>query len=87
MVDRGQARAARRQQVVDRDRDAGRGDLGDEVAERLEDPVRVLVGNEPAADLGVRVGRDDRLAALALEAAPDPVDVEGRPGAASLEAS
>jgi hypothetical protein len=45
----------------DRCRDAGRGDLRHERPERLEDPVRVLVRDEPAADLGVGMRGDDRL--------------------------
>ncbi len=84
MVDRGVTRpAAAEQPHVDAD--AGRGDGQDMIAERGEDPVRVLIGHEAAADLGVGVGRDDRLAALALEPAPQAVDVERRPGAASFE--
>jgi hypothetical protein len=53
--------------------------------EELEDPLRSLVDDEAAADLGVGVGRDDRLGPLALEPAPDAVDVEGRAGALALE--
>ncbi len=62
-----------------------RGDLGHVVADPFEGPARILVDNEPTGQFCMSVGRDDRLAALALEAAPDPVDLERRAGAASLE--
>ena len=55
------------------------------IAERGEDPIGILVGHEPTADLGMGLRRNDRLAPLALEAGPHPVDVECRSGAAALE--
>src|SRR4029078_8341555 len=63
---------------------AGWCDLLNEGAQALEDHIRILVRHETAADLRVGVSRDDRLAALALEAAPHPVDVERRGTTASL---
>src|SRR5262245_26153495 len=75
VVDGGLARPAPTE-VLDRDLDARRRHLVDVRLERLEDPLWVLVGDEPHADLGVGVGRDDRLAAVAHEPAPDAVDVE-----------
>src|SRR3954451_2361645 len=65
--------------------DARRRDLLDVRAEGLEDPVGILVCDEAAADLGVRMCRDDGLTPLAHEAAPDAVDVERRPDRAPLE--
>ena len=84
VVDRRQARPAAAE-IRDGRRHAGRGDRLDEGPEPLEDPVGILVGDEPAADLGVGMGRDDRLRPVALEPAPDAVDVEGRPAPAPLE--
>ena len=85
VIDRGQARAARRARSWTVTVTPGGAISLDVRLERLEDPVRILGGDQPAAHLGVGVGRDDRLGAVALEATPDPVDVERRPGAAPLE--
>src|SRR4051794_9652080 len=84
MVDRRETRPAATE-IADGGPDAGRGDLLDECPEALEDDLGILVRDEPAADLGVGVGGDDRLAPLPLESAPQSVDVERRPGAASLQ--
>ena len=72
MVDRASGSAGRRRGSVTSTWHAGRRDLlrrtpgnGSKIR------VGVLVGHEPAADLGVGVGRDDRLGPVALEAAPD----------------
>jgi hypothetical protein len=51
---------------------------GDVARDRRDDRAGVLVGDEAAGDLGVRLGGDDRLRARALEAAPDPIEVECR---------
>ena len=85
VVDRRQARVARADERGPRSgRRAGRSPRRGRGA-----PSKIASGSwsgdQPAADLGVGVGGDDRLGALALEAAPDAVDVEGRPGAAALE--
>ncbi len=66
-------------------RTPGTGTACTAVAKTFERPDRVHVGDEATADLGVGVGRDDGLGALALEAAPDAVHVERRPGASSLQ--
>src|SRR3954454_21317571 len=84
VVHRRQARMATAD-VLNGGRDTWRCDLLDIGPESLEDPVRVLVGDEPAAHLGVSVGRDDRLAPLPHEPTPDAVDVEGRPDRATLQ--
>ena len=47
---------------------------------------RVLPRNQAARDLRMRMGRDDRLGAIAHESAPDAIDVQGRPPTASLRA-
>src|SRR6202011_1643402 len=53
--------------------------LIDVAAQSLGDGLRILVGDEAAADFGGGPGRDDRLGAGTLIAAPDPVDLQGRP--------
>src|SRR5207253_7669404 len=63
-------------EIPDLDLDPRRRDLQHVVPEAVEDRLRILIRHEPAADLGMRGGRDDRLAALALEATPDAVDIE-----------
>ena len=51
----------------------------------LDDLGRVLVGDEAEGQLDERVARHDRLVAVALVAAADPVDLGGRPGADPLQ--
>jgi hypothetical protein len=51
----------------------------------LKDLLGVLIGHETAADLGVRMRRNDRLWPFAFEAAPYAVDVQCRPHAQALE--
>jgi hypothetical protein len=46
---------------------------------------RALVGHQPEGDLGVRLGRDDRLVPGAGVAAPHPVDLGGGPGTDPLQ--
>ena len=48
-------------------------------------PHRLLVRDQPERDLGVRVGRDDRLVAGAGVAAPHAVDLGGRAGPDALQ--
>src|SRR3981081_2036248 len=50
--------------------------LLDVAAQQLGDGLWILVGDEPAAEFGGGPGRDDRLRAGSLIAAPDAVDVE-----------
>src|SRR5262245_26932950 len=79
------AQRLRGAEVPDLDADALRRDLDDVVAQRLEQLLAVLVRHQPAAQLRVSVGRDDRLRALAGEATPDAVHVERRADAGALE--
>src|SRR5712691_12546044 len=58
--------------------------LLDVAAQRLGDGLWILIGDEAAAELGGGPRRNDRLRAGALIAAPDPVDVEGRPRPVAL---
>ena len=85
MVERGEARADPGAVPVDRPRDT----LGHLAAQpRFElrlDGGRLLAGHQPEGHLGVRLGRDDRLVALALVAAPHAVDLGGRTGPDPLE--
>src|SRR6202171_5433495 len=53
-------------------------DLVDVFAECRPDRCRILIGNEPAADLGRRPRRDDRLRPGPLIAAPEAIDLERR---------
>ena len=54
-------------------------------ADLRADVLGSLVGHEPEADLGVRLGRDDRLVAGAGVAAPHAVDLRRRAGADALQ--
>ena len=84
MVHRREARQPATE-LVDLDPHTGRRHPHDVCTDELVDPVGILVHDEPATDLRVGAPRDDRLGALALEAAPDAVHVEGRASAATLE--
>src|ERR1035437_4094164 len=55
------------------------------VGNDLEGLLRVLVGHQTAADLGMGVSRDDCLWPFALETAPDAVNVQRRASAAALQ--
>ena len=59
-------------------RDVGRQPRLDEGAEALDDPLRVLLADQPERHFGARLGRQHRLRALADIAADDAVDVAGR---------
>ncbi len=62
-----------------------RGDLGHVRPEGVIDPPGILIGDQARRDLRVGVRGDDRLGAVALEAAPHPVDVQRRSCGLALE--
>ena len=51
----------------------------------LLDFVRILIGNQPATELGARLGWQDRLGPFALITAPETVDVKRWPGPTALQ--
>ena len=57
---------------------AGRRVRSQVLDDLVDDVLRILIGHQPAGDLGVRDGRHDRVDALAEETAPRAVDLEGR---------
>ena len=78
--------------VFDRQRNGGAALVADEFsldvrrqarrhegAEGFGDPVRVLLADKPAGDLGAGLGRQDGLRALAGVASDDPVNLASRP--------
>ena len=98
----GLQRAARDPQhlVLDRQRDGGAAAMaeefrlhvrrqarGDESAEGFEDPLGVLLADEPERDLGAGLGRQHGLRALAGVAADDPVHFAGRPRPQDFQAA
>src|SRR5256886_2351616 len=79
MVDRRDPWIALAAELGDGDPDRLWRNLLDVAAQRLADGLRVLVGDEATAELGGDPGRNDRLLARPLIAAPDPVDVQRWP--------
>ena len=75
VVDRRDHRTAARLRVGGDRHPGGRG-REDRVAHQAGDPLRVLVRDQPAGDLGAGARRNDRLAARTRVPAPDPVELE-----------
>ena len=70
---------------VDLHPDARRGSRLQVINHHARDALRILMRHEAARQLGVSLGRQDRLRALARVAAPDAADVERRPAAVALQ--
>ena len=66
--------------VLDVDSGSRRRVRFDVPGDELQNLSRPLIGHEPAGDLEMCSCRRDRLVPLAGEAAPDSVEVDGRPG-------
>ena len=56
-----------------------------QLSQRRGDLLRILIRHQAEAELRAGPGRQHRLGPFALIAAPEAVDVEGRPGPAAFE--